>query len=113
MDRETRLERLRAVLPDSGLSGAAREAVERAPDWLAEELHDNLRRMSTSAQDTFAGLIMSAQDPVVDEIAFQVARMAPASLTHELFTPQLIVVAGKPSEFRYSARPSRKAFAAA
>ncbi len=75
----------------SPLCDEAREAVLRAPGWLRESLADNFGRLEASHQRIFAGLILDAEDPLVDEIAFQVARMAPVSLTHELFDPDLIV----------------------
>lgn len=74
------------------LTDLAWEAVERAPTWLAEELRDNLRRLEPASQNTFSELILSGEDPVVDEIAYQVARMAPRSLTHELFDAELITL---------------------
>jgi hypothetical protein len=74
------------------LTDLAWEAVERAPTWLAEELTDNLRRLEPASQNTFSQLILNGEHPVVDEIAYQVARMAPRSLTHELFDAELIVL---------------------
>ncbi len=83
-------QRLREVpLPDN-LTFTGYMAVERAPDWLKEPLTDNFGRLGPATQDTLAQLILDAKDPWVDEVAFQVARMAPASLKHELFNPDLI-----------------------
>jgi hypothetical protein len=77
-------------LPDP-LTSLAHQAVDRAPDWLKEELTDNLGRLEPARQDTLALLILSADDPYVDEVAFQVARMATVSLTNALFSTDLIV----------------------
>jgi len=81
---------LTELLPGEPLTEAARQAVARAPTWLADPLADNFRRLGLEEQDQFAELILAADDPWVDEVAFQVARMAPESLTHSLFTPDLI-----------------------
>ncbi len=77
-------------LPDL-LTTLAHQAVDRAPDWLKDELADNLARLGSAHQDTLAAVILSADDPYVDEVAFQVARMATVSLTNPLFTTELIV----------------------
>jgi hypothetical protein len=82
---------LAEVLPKFELTARARQAVERAPTWLTDALADNLRRLGPAKQDVFAQLVLEAEDPWVDEVAFQVARLAPASLTHPRFTPDLIV----------------------
>jgi hypothetical protein len=77
-------------LPDL-LTALAHQAVERAPGWLQEELADNLAKFEPGFQDTLAQLILDADDPYVDEIAYEVARMATVSLTNALFSIDLIV----------------------
>ncbi len=77
-------------LPDL-LTALAHQAVQRAPGWLQEELADNLGKFEPGFQDTLAQIILDADDPYVDEIAYQVARMATVSLTNTLFSTDLIV----------------------
>ena len=46
----------------------------RAPDWLADALADNLSRLG-GQQEPLAQVILDAEDPIVDEVAFVVARV--------------------------------------
>jgi hypothetical protein len=71
---------LEAISPEEELSGAAVQALERAPRWLYDDLKDSFFRLG-DMQDIYANLILNAQSPYVDEIAFQVAHIAPETLT--------------------------------
>jgi hypothetical protein len=62
-------------LPDAILIDQAEDAVARAPDWMKLSLRQNFTSMNETAQLTAANLILNAEDPVVDEVAFQVAHL--------------------------------------
>ncbi len=79
------------VIPSEGLTNLAQQAVERAPDWLKIELADNFSRIGATYQDTYANLILNANDPYVDEIAFEVAHLAPQTLQNTNFNPQVLI----------------------
>ncbi len=84
-------ENLVTIAPARSLTDSARQAVDRAPDWVKRELEDQFNRLDASLQDTLAGLILDAEDPYVDEIAWSVAHLSTTDLTHPDFRPQLIV----------------------
>ncbi len=72
------------------LTSAAQNALGVAPAWLRMELWDNLRRLSATHQDFYAGMINDATHPYVDEICFQVAHIAPQTLTGTM-TPDVLL----------------------
>ncbi len=76
--------------PGSGLTTLAVEAVERAPDWLQIDLADNLSRLSDDYQNIYADIIIRASDPYVDEIAFEIAHIAPQTLGSSYFYPEIL-----------------------
>lgn len=76
--------------PDDGLTSLATSAVAVAPDWLQTDLADNFSRLSSSYQDVYANMILGASDPYVDEIAFEVAHLAPQTLGSSLFEPDIL-----------------------
>ena len=76
--------------PGSGLTASALEAVEKAPEWLQVDLADNFSRLSDSYQDLYADIILAASDPYVDEIAFEIAHMAPQTLGNYFFHPEIL-----------------------
>jgi hypothetical protein len=83
-------ESLEILIPDDGLTALARQAIEYAPEWLATDLEDAFARMTTSHQDTYAGIILGAVDPYVDEIAFVIGHTATQVLQSANFkTPVL------------------------
>ena len=71
---------LEIVAPAESLTALAWQAVEYAPDWLGLELRDAFRRLTPAFQDTFATIILAASDPIVDEVAFNIAHTAPEVL---------------------------------
>jgi len=71
---------LEVTLPERGLSETALLALEKAPDWLKPALEDNLARLATGLQDTYAGIILNSTDPFVDELCFEIAHLAPRTL---------------------------------
>jgi hypothetical protein len=58
---------------EDSLTALAHQAVDYAPEWLQSDLYINFSKMSDGFQDETAQAILSASDPFVDEVAFQVA----------------------------------------
>lgn len=79
------------VKPSEGLTNLAKQAIEYAPDWLRIELADNFSRMDNSHQDTYANLILNVKDPYVDEVAFEIARLAPQTLQHADMNTNMLI----------------------
>ncbi len=79
------------LLPQDGLRDSARWAIDYAPDWLADELAAAFAELSADRQDLYANLLLASRDPIVDEVAFQIAHLGAGTLNHRLFTPDLIV----------------------
>jgi hypothetical protein len=77
--------------PSRPFTSLAEQAIDRAPTWVTKELEDQLSRLSAGMQDTLANLILDAEDPYVDEIAWSVAHVSTTDLTRDDFNPQLIV----------------------
>ncbi len=73
-------ETLRDTLLPEYLTDLGRLAVEVAPDWLKDDLADNLRRLGSITQDRYADLIINCPDKrYYDELCFQVAHLSPAT----------------------------------
>ncbi|MFH1278238.1 MAG: FlgD immunoglobulin-like domain containing protein [Candidatus Eisenbacteria bacterium] len=77
--------------PGEGITAKAWQAIDYAPDWMHEDLRDVFRRHAAADQDTLAGLILAAVDPIVDEVAFTVAHTAPEVLSSPGLYYQMIV----------------------
>lgn len=75
-----RTDSLEEIPWEDGLSDAARLALQKVPRWLYDDLKDSFLRLG-NLQDTYANLILNAQDPYIDEVAFQVAHIAPETLS--------------------------------
>lgn len=74
-----------------------------SPDWLKIELEDNFSRLDSVYQDLYANVILNAEDPYVDEIAFCVAHLAPQTLINSQFYPGTVPIhQGCPSQFIYT-----------
>lgn len=82
-------EKLEVIKPDFGLSSNVLAAINSSPHWLQPALLDNMRRLPAAKQETFAQTILNASKDVRDEIAFQVAYLAPQTLN--TVDPRLIV----------------------
>ncbi|RMG44636.1 MAG: hypothetical protein D6718_09625 [Acidobacteria bacterium] len=81
---------LSEVAPAPGITSLAAQAVQRAPTWLQHELEDLFARLPSARQDELANVILDAADPYVDEIAFEVAHLAPQDLQNGSFFTSLI-----------------------
>ncbi|MCD4795042.1 MAG: T9SS type A sorting domain-containing protein [Bacteroidales bacterium] len=75
---------LELTLPPGNLTVDAEAAVEIAPGWLKMDLKDNLRRLDEDDQNLYAGIIINAVDPYIDEICFEVAHIAPQTLSSNM-----------------------------
>jgi hypothetical protein len=81
---------LAIVAPMAALTSLAWDAIDYAPAWLALDLLDAFRRMDSSHQDLLAGVILAADDPIVDEVAFVVAHTASGVLQSAAFHTELL-----------------------
>jgi hypothetical protein len=81
---------LRDTLLPEFLSDSAKLAVAIAPDWLQDDLADNFRRLGFAQQSRYAALILDCPDKrYYDELCFQVAHLAPGTLSS--MSPQILV----------------------
>ncbi|UCE27906.1 MAG: T9SS type A sorting domain-containing protein [Candidatus Coatesbacteria bacterium] len=58
------------------LSSAVHQAINRAPEWLQGALYVNFEKIHENFRDDLAQAILSASDPYVDEVAFQIAHIS-------------------------------------
>ena len=81
-----------AIPPRSAdrVTGKAKQAMSFAPHWLSIALEDRFSTLSADLQDTLAQIILDADDPIVDEIAFTIAHMPKEVLTNSGFHFQLL-----------------------
>jgi hypothetical protein len=79
-----------SILPPENLTDDAEVAVDISPDWLKTDLRDNFRRLDEDTQNLYANLIINAVDPLIDEICFEVAHIAPQTLSSSMDTQVLI-----------------------
>ncbi|MBN1824721.1 MAG: hypothetical protein JW958_00560 [Candidatus Eisenbacteria bacterium] len=78
------------IFPEDPVIARAYEAIDYAPDWMGLDLRDAFSRLDPTTQDFYAGLILSAVDPYVDEVAFVVAHTAPEVLTSGSFPTDIL-----------------------
>ncbi|MCK4413789.1 MAG: hypothetical protein KAY32_09610 [Candidatus Eisenbacteria sp.] len=78
------------VAPPENLTADALTAVSIAPSWLQMDLRDNFRRLDQAKQDVYADLIINATAPYIDEICFEIAHIAPQTLSTSM-NPQVLV----------------------
>ncbi len=80
-------------LPDgvAGLNEAAEAAVERAPDWMAQDLRLLFTLLPSEYQTLWAEAILTAEEPLVDEVAFSVAHSSPQYLMSGYGSPALFL----------------------
>ena len=81
---------LELCLPSDNLTQDAETAVNIAPNWLKMDLRDNFRRLSETNQNLYAGLIINAVYPYIDEICFEVAHISPQTLSSSMSSQVLI-----------------------
>lgn len=78
------------IQPFDPLTVKAHQAVDKSPTWLQKRLEDTFSRLSRTDQDTLADVILDANDPIVDEVAFCVANISTSDLTNAYFYIDLI-----------------------
>ncbi len=66
-------------------------ALNKAPLWMRAELENTLLQLTEVKRDIYANLILNAQYPLIDEIAFAIAHSSPEYLNSDLADPQLFV----------------------
>ena len=81
---------LELTLPSDNLTQEAETAIDIAPNWLKMALRDNFCRLDESNQNLYADLINNAEYPYVDEICFEVAHIAPQTLSSSM-NPQILI----------------------
>lgn len=81
---------LNPILPPDNLTDDAETAVTIAPNWLKSDLRDNFRRLDEDNQNLYADIIINAQSPYIDEICFEIAHIAPQTLSSSMDTQVLI-----------------------
>jgi len=74
-------------------------AVDKAPSWLEIDLAGTLAQLEPARQTVWANLILSTNDPYVDEIAFCIAYSSPQYLNSSYALPELFT---ENAEFIYS-----------
>ena len=78
---------------DRPLTELALEAVDLAPDWLAQDLALALRWHDSTLQDELAALLVDEDEPwLIDEIAFGIAHVSPEVVADEAFHPELLTL---------------------
>jgi len=82
---------LTEYLPEPYLTDSARSAIEHSPGWLRQDLVITFSRMNEIFQDMFAEVILEADSPYVDEVAFSVARMPAEILSCSYLSPGLLL----------------------
>ncbi len=79
-------------VPDWALTPLALRAVDAAPDWLKDEMADNLSNLSPELQDTYALYVLNCPDQrYLDELCFQIAHVGPEILSHQDFDPEMLL----------------------
>jgi len=73
------------------LTGDARSAVDKAPQWMRNDLIWVFSNITPEYQDFWASGINDAQDPYIDEIAFAIAHSSPQYLMSDYGTPDLFL----------------------
>ena len=79
------------LISPCNLSDKANQALAKSPKWIRPELQMTLSKLSIEKQNTFADLILNANDPIIDEIAFSIAYTPSTFLNSRFCFPQLFV----------------------
>jgi len=83
--------RLELINQNNELTETAKQAVEKSPKWLRLTLQNTLSLLTFALQDELAGLIINANDPIIDEIAFAIAYSSARFLSSSYCYPQMFV----------------------
>ncbi len=75
----------------AALNEAAQAAVERAPDWMAQDLRLLFTLLTPEYQTLWAKSILEAEEPFIDEVAFAVAHASPQYLMSGYGSPALFL----------------------
>ncbi|HHE46381.1 MAG TPA: T9SS type A sorting domain-containing protein [Bacteroidetes bacterium] len=83
------------ILPANDLNDLCMRAVARAPRWVRGDLINNLNAIggewAESSQEFAAEIILNAEDPYIDEIAFTIAHLSPSLFEDMNVSEDLII----------------------
>lgn len=79
------------IISAQNLTDKARNAVAKAPKWIRAELENTLSQLIPTKQDNLAQIILDAEDPYIDEIAFAIANSSTVFLASDYCFPQLFL----------------------
>lgn len=78
-------------LLNENLIDSAKQALQYAPQWMYSRLASTLMRLEIEKQELWSDVILSAQHPYVDEIAFSIAYSSVEYLSSEFAYPRLFI----------------------
>lgn len=79
------------IISAQNLTEKATYAVKKAPKWIRAELENTLSQLIPTKQDNLAQIILDAEDPYIDEIAFAIANSSVVFLASDYCFPQLFL----------------------
>lgn len=79
------------IISAQNLTEKAKYAVKKAPKWIRAELENTLSQLIPTKQDNLAQIILDAEDPYIDEIAFAIANSSVVFLASDYCFPQLFL----------------------
>ncbi len=68
------------------------QAINKAPKWIENDLITIFSLLETEFQKKWANVILEAQDPYIDEIAFSIAHLSPQYLSSSFAHPEMITM---------------------
>jgi hypothetical protein len=71
------------------ISPTARQAIDRAPDWMRPDLENVLSQLTLAKQLLWAELVLETPHPYIDEVAFSIAHSSPQYLNSDFALPEL------------------------
>lgn len=77
---------------DNPISSTVVDAIDKAPDWLVNDLELVFSQLTSQYQEKWAQAILDAQDPYIDEIAFTIAHLSPKYLSSDYAYTELVTM---------------------
>jgi len=75
---------------ENPFSSNIQAAIDKAPDWMENDLVLIFSQLSSQYQEKWAKAILDAEDPYIDEIAFSIAHLSPKYLMSTFAYTELI-----------------------